>query len=290
MATPVIAEVPLRKPPVPPVEHTLSLSAAPPRSVVEARPPHNVPIFREALLERHRLKDTSRSLDLLVAFLFHVIVIAAPILAGLYYTDTINLRAFTATLLVAPPPPPPAAATLVKTQHPRRVLMSAGKLVAPTYIPRQIAQLKEAPLDPDVLDGVSGGVLGGVPGGQLGGVIGGVLSSVSRTSVPMPVATPTSPRAPLRVGGRVRPPRLLLQPAAVYPALAGRTEVQGIVLIDAVIDTEGNVVEMHVVSGHPLLISAALEAVRKWKYEPTHLNDQPIAVQLIVTVTFKLET
>jgi protein TonB len=64
--------------------------------------------------------------------------------------------------------------------------------------------------------------------------------------------------------------------------------VQGVVLIDAVIDTKGNVVEMHVVSGHPLLISAALEAVRNWKYEPTYLNDEAIAVQLVVTVTFQL--
>jgi outer membrane biosynthesis protein TonB len=55
-----------------------------------------------------------------------------------------------------------------------------------------------------------------------------------------------------------------------------------------VIDTEGNVVEMQVISGPPLLIHAALDAVRQWKYEPTYLNDQPIAVQLIVTVTFQL--
>jgi protein TonB len=64
--------------------------------------------------------------------------------------------------------------------------------------------------------------------------------------------------------------------------------MQGVVSIDAVIDTEGNVVEMKVVSGHQLLIPAALEAVRQWKYEPTYLNDQPIAVQLIVKVTFQL--
>jgi protein TonB len=78
-------------------------------------------------------------------------------------------------------------------------------------------------------------------------------------------------------------------PSPVYPPLAKQTKVQGIVSIDAVIDTEGNVVEMRVVSGHPLLISAALDAVKNWKYEPTYLNDQAIAVQLIVTVTFQLD-
>jgi outer membrane biosynthesis protein TonB len=58
---------------------------------------------------------------------------------------------------------------------------------------------------------------------------------------------------------------------------------------DAVIDTQGNVVELKAVSGPPLLIPAALEAVRQWKYEPTYLNDQAVAVELIVTVTFHLD-
>jgi protein TonB len=60
------------------------------------------------------------------------------------------------------------------------------------------------------------------------------------------------------------------------------------VVIDAVIDAEGNVVEMKVISGHPLLIPAALDALRKWKYEPTYLNEQPVAVQLAVTVNFAI--
>ena len=54
------------------------------------------------------------------------------------------------------------------------------------------------------------------------------------------------------------------------------------------LDENGSVVEMKVVSGPALLYQAALEALKKWKYEPTYLNDQPIAVQLIVTVTFVL--
>ncbi len=121
-------------------------------------------------------------------------------------------------------------------------------------------------------------------GGVLGGAIGGVLSTHTYIAPP---STP-QPRAPIRVGGRVKPPRALLQPAPIYPTIARQARIQGVVSIDAVIDPEGNVAEMRAVSGPPLLISAALEAVRQWKYEPTYLNDQPIAVQLIVTVTFQL--
>jgi protein TonB len=60
------------------------------------------------------------------------------------------------------------------------------------------------------------------------------------------------------------------------------------VIIDAVLDESGNVVEMKIVSGHPLLLQAALDAVRQWKYEPTYLNDLPVAVQMNISVTFAL--
>jgi len=73
-----------------------------------------------------------------------------------------------------------------------------------------------------------------------------------------------------------------------YPALALQTHIQGDVKIDAILDEQGNVIDMKVVSGHPLLYQTALEALKKWKYEPTYLNDKPIAVEMIVTVTFQL--
>lgn len=60
------------------------------------------------------------------------------------------------------------------------------------------------------------------------------------------------------------------------------------VLVDAVLDEQGNVVDMKVVSGPPLLYQAALDALKTWRYEPTYLNDQPIAVEMIVTITFQL--
>jgi outer membrane biosynthesis protein TonB len=64
--------------------------------------------------------------------------------------------------------------------------------------------------------------------------------------------------------------------------------VQGRVVIDAIIDDHGNVVELHVVSGQPLLVPAALQNVAQWKYEPTYLNGEPISVEMVVNVDFKL--
>ena len=140
------------------------------------------PVFAGALLENHRFKSSSKSLDLLIAVTVHVALISVPILAGLYFTATLNPKEFASMWLVAPPPPPPPppapAAGIVKKQAPHRVLMSGGKLMAPNFVPTKIAMIKEAPLEPDVLEGVAGGVPGGVAGGQMGGVIGGVLGGI----------------------------------------------------------------------------------------------------------------
>jgi protein TonB len=72
----------------------------------------------------------------------------------------------------------------------------------------------------------------------------------------------------------------------VYPILARQARISGAVVIDAVIDTRGNIVEMRTVSGHPILALAAMEALRHWKYEPTILGGEAIPVELLVTLTF----
>ena len=292
MAPSATAEVLVRKETHPQVTGPTPQPVPPPRPTGDRGPARTKALFDESLLERHRFKSSSKTLDLLVALCLHVVVLGGPILAGLYYTDTLNLKAFATTLLVAPPPPPPpppaAAAAIVKAHTPKRVFMTGGKLVAPTMIPRQIAEIKEAPLAPDSLGGVVGGVPGGVPGGQMGGVLGGVIGGVLNTAAKPVAPPPTGKGAPLRVGGRVRPPKAIVQTHPEYPVLARQAHIQGQVQIDAVLDEQGNVIDMKVVSGPPLLYQAALDALKKWKYEPTYLNDQPIAVEMMVTITFQL--
>lgn len=241
------------------------------------------------LLEENRFKTGSRMLKTLVSVVVHVAVISMPVLLGLFFTDTINIKQFAQTLLVAPPPPPapPASAVIVKAAPSRARFITAGKLFAPTIIPKQIAEIKEAPLDADNVAGVPGGVPGGVAGGPMGGVLGGVLGGALSAGA-KPVAPIAAKAAPVRVGGRVKPPKALFQPAPVYPPLARQARIQGVVQIDAVLDEQGHVAEMKIVSGPPLLYQAAEDALKKWKYEPTYLNDQPIAVQMIVNITFVL--
>lgn len=246
--------------------------------------------FQASMLEYNRMKSGSRLRDTLISLAVNTCLLVAPVFAGLYFTDSLDLRQFASTFLVAPPPPPPpppAAAPLIKAAPVHRVFENSGKLVAPTVVPKEIAMLKEAPI-PDVegMGGVAGGVPGGVAGGSMGGVLGGVIGG---TAISAPIAPKEKgPRAPVRVGGRVKQPTLITRVDPRYPPLAIQTRMQGTVVVDAIIDEHGDVVEVRVVSGPPLLMQSALDAVRQWKYQPTFLNDQPVAVQLNVIVEFKL--
>ncbi|MFQ5664632.1 MAG: energy transducer TonB, partial [Terriglobia bacterium] len=150
-------------------------------------------------------------------------------------------------------------------------------------IPKEIAQIVDPPdADTDFPPaGVTGGVPGGVPGGQVGGVLGGILSAT-----PPPVEAP--PQKPIRVGGNVRRPRLIKHVQPKYPSIAKLARIEGVVRIDAIIDTHGRVVRMKVVSGHPLLANAALNAVQGWLFEPTYLNGQPVPLAFEIKVTFQL--
>jgi protein TonB len=149
--------------------------------------------------------------------------------------------------------------------------------VAPIEVPTEIRP--EEGLD---LGGIEGGVAGGVEGGVPGGVVGGVVGG-------LPDAPPPPPVKPVRVGGDVREPRKLVDVAPVYPLLARKAGVTGIVIIEATIDPRGRVVNATVLKGAPMLDEAALEAVGKWVYAPTLLNGAPTPVIMTVTVRFMLK-
>ncbi|HXZ18623.1 MAG TPA: energy transducer TonB [Candidatus Acidoferrales bacterium] len=250
-------------------------------------------IFHGSLLDLSSTRPRRSTKDFAASIFIHLAVIGVLVLAPFMFTEAIDLTQFTRMQLVAPPPPPPPPpppAQMIARRAPvKRVLTVGGKLVAPTMIPQSVVMLHEKPLPPELDNvgaGIAGGVPGGVPGGQAGGVLGSILSGVQKAPPP-PVAAPARTE-PIRVGGRVKPPRKIYGPLPEYPVLARQARVEGNVIVDAVIDTSGNVIEAKVISGPPLLMQAALDAVRQWKFEPTYLNDQPVPVRLLVTVEFSL--
>jgi len=267
------------------------------RAHVVLAPPKVEPlhdVFAEAMLEHTSAHQHRSPLDWVAAIGVHFAILAVLLIMPLYFTagldyHRLNLKFLATPMMPAGPPPPPMASAAARPARvaPVRVF-NAGKLTAPTFIPKAILNTHETagPAPDDAMMGVPGGVPGGIPGGQVGGVLGGVLGGVMKgVPPPVPVAA-TGPKAPVRVGGDVKPPRLLFGPAPDYPSLARQARLSGVVVIEAIIDEHGNVTGMRVVSGHPLLIQAAMSAVSKRKYEPTILDGEPTPIDLRVEVSF----
>ena len=167
--------------------------------------------------------------------------------------------------------------------------------MAPKVIPKDIAMIKEEELPPPMsgVVGVVGGVPGGVPGGTPGGVIGGIIGGIPTAAPPPPPPVKVEEKKPppvsrIRVGGNVQQANLIKQLKPLYPPLAKQARIQGTVRFNAIIGKDGTIQNLQMVSGHPLLVPSAQEAVRQWVYRPTLLNGEPVEVQTQIDVNFTL--
>jgi protein TonB len=166
----------------------------------------------------------------------------------------------------------------------------AGKLMAPKQIPKDIANIKEEDLPPPSSAGVVGGIPGGVPGGTPGGVLGGVIGAVPSAAPPPPPKKEAPPprQERIRVGGNVQAANLIRKITPQYPPLAKQARISGTVRFTAIIGKDGAVQNLQLVSGHPLLVEAARQAVSQWQYKPTLLNGEPVEVVTQIDVNFTL--
>jgi periplasmic protein TonB len=264
---------------------------------IELPPRKGAPIqevLTEALLEQSSVHQKRSPLDWVASFILHFSILGFLLVLPLFFTSRLDIQNFNLTFLAAPqtpaapPPPPMGSPAMIHQAHAAPVhTFVPDKLTAPTFIPRVIAKLTNdgAGLD-DIGTGVAGGVPGGTPGGVVGGVLGGVLGGTSKGVPPPVVPVAQGPKKPVRVGGEIKQPKLIFSPAPEYPALAIQTRISGIVVIDAIIDENGNVTSERALSGQPMLIPAALEAVSKRKYEPTVLDGEATPIDLRVEVSF----
>jgi len=239
-------------------------------------------MFDEMVVSSPNPKKTNKPWTVVLSMIFQVAFLAILILIPLIYTEALP-KTMMATLLVAPPPPPPPPPPpIAQVVHvkPQVHLMDAGKLVTPKVIPKDIKIIKE---DAPDMSGMQGGVVGGVSGGQMGGVIGGVIGGVG-TAPPPPKPTQTR----IRQGGQVQAAKLMNKVQPMYPPLARQTRISGTVRLHAIIAKNGTVEQLEVISGHPLLVQAALDAVRQWRYQATTLNGEPVEVDTTIDVIFSL--
>jgi protein TonB len=264
--------------------------------------------FFEQLLDSNWQKNPrkKRGLTLPVSIAIHVVVLAAVVVVPLMSfgelpePDQGAVRAFFVEQAAPPPPPPPPAPPKAAARP--RVERSQMKVETPTEAPKFTAPVEVPPQieDPGVdvggsdlgvaggeAGGVEGGVEGGVQGGTVGGVVGGVLGGMPEPEAPPP-PPPPAPTGPVRVGGQIKEPSKVRNVPPVYPEVAKQARVQGVVVLEAVISPSGEVTNVKVLRGVPLLNDAAVAAVKQWSYTPTTLNGTPVAVVMTVTVNFRL--
>ena len=236
-------------------------------------------MFEDSLVESGGRLRTRRGVTTTLSFVLQIIALGIMILIPLIYTEALPKGQLT-TFLVAPPPPPPPPPPAAATPVHRVVEVNDTVLRQPTKIPQKVAIIKDEEPAP-ANAGVMGGVPGGVPGGSMGGVIGGIIGSARNN-------LPTVSVDRVRVSSGVASGNLINKVQPVYPPIARTNRIAGQVVLHALISKSGNIENLQVVSGHPMLTQSALEAVRQWKYKPYLLNGEPVEVETTIQVNFNL--
>ncbi len=248
------------------------------------------PMFADSVLD-FGVQRKRKFFATTTSFVVNCLAICVMLLVPLAFTDQLP-KAQLLTFLAAPPPPPPPPPPAAAVQKVVRVIetdvLSSGQLRTPTKIPQKIQMIKEEEAPPPMPagGGVVGGVPGGIPGGQLGGVIGGIVASTSNLSA-VPKFVPATPQR-VRISQGVTKGLLIHRVEPQYPILAKSARVQGEVVLSAVINVNGEIENLQLVSGHPMLVPAAISAVKQWRYKPYLLNGQPVEVETTITVIFAL--
>ena len=256
-----------------------------------ALPPKTM--FSDSLLEfgvQRKCKFFATTTSLIV----NGLAIVAMLIIPLAFPEALPKAQLLTFLVAPPPPPPPPPPAAAEVQHVVRQIqtdmLNNGALRTPTKIPQKIQMIKEeeAPPPMPASGGVAGGVPGGIPGGQMGGVIGSVISATSSLAA-VPKFVPATPQR-IRISAGVTKGLLIQRIEPPYPTLARAARVQGDVVLSAVIDTNGHITNLQLVSGHPMLVPAAIAAVKQWRYKPYLLNGQPVEVETTITVIFTLSS
>jgi protein TonB len=219
-----------------------------------------------------------------VSMVLHAGVIAGVLIGTFWFiTPPIPrqqmMMAFVAPPPPPPPPPPPAPVppeVKVKVDTP---VPTSGN-VAPTQMPTEITP--EPPVE-EIDEGELAGVPGGVPGGIAGGVLGGLMPEA-----PPPPPPPPAPRKPVRIGGQIKEPAIIHRVQPEYPALAVASKMEGVVILEAIVDEEGRVESVRSLRTATIFDDPAIKAVRQWRYSPVLLNGRPEKFILTVVVSFNL--
>ena len=243
-------------------------------------------MFAKSMIETSWAQRTQRSWTTLTSF-----ALQAAVLGGLLTISLMTTVGLPESRVLQPPiswgVPPPALRNIARehTTHLVQSNLADNILIAPRSIPHQIRMIDgvEAPpqLSYDMIESVDDAT-GNGSRLSIWGAINQSLSHVAAPPAPAVASKPAFRTSSMLQGSLVR------RVDPVYPPLARSARIQGQVVLAAIISKAGTIQHLQVLSGHPMLVNAALEAVSQWRYRPYVLNGEVIEVETQVTVNFKL--
>ena len=240
-------------------------------------------MFAESILETSWAQRTQRSWTTFTSLGLQVLVIGVLLIIPLWRTVGLPEGRVLPTPLSWGAPPPPVRQVVherMTTLHQSNLAVTV--LIAPPSIPSLVRMIDEVQPPPQITyDGVSANTAG--PGSK-DGVWNAVNEAINRVTPP-PAPTVSKPR--FRASQMLQG-SLIQRVEPVYPPLARTARIQGPVVLAAVISKAGTIEHLQALSGHPMLVKAALEAVSQWRYRPYVLNGEVIEVETQITVNFKL--
>ncbi len=224
-----------------------------------------------------------------IAYILEAVLLGGLVIVPLVRTQALDLNELTKVCILVGPPPGAPTPTASRPSRAKPTRASSHDIMqTPPMIPDKIPIIIE---EPEPIDNSGPGlafVPGGIPDGVTGGFPPGILSSSRPAPPPPPAPAHVVKAVRIQVGGLVEAARAISQPRPDYPPLARMARVQGVVRLEAVISIDGTIQNLKLISGHPLLVRAALEAVARWRYQPTLLNTEPVEVLTEIDVIFRL--
>jgi periplasmic protein TonB len=241
-------------------------------------------MFADSFCDSGWSNRSHRGWTTLISFAAQAVAVGCLLLVPLLYTQGLPRLAVLSPLL-APAPLP--AAQVVQQRTVSVVTPQSNeigiRLLRPSQIPRSVDMLNETTAPPPMSDASAFGIdhATGDPNGR-GSVLDAIQGS-GQVLPPPPLAVTRHPPVSRMMEGNII---LRIQPN--YPSIAKQARIQGEVLLRAMISRDGTIENLQVLSGHPMLAHAAVEAVRQWRYRPYVLNGEPVEVETEVTVKFVL--
>ena len=241
-------------------------------------------MFADSLLDHQWDNRSHRGWTTLASFAMQALAVAVVLALPLIYTEGLpKLQLLSMSAPIGPPPgPPPTTSAHHQAMNPAQSNMFRGIVVAPGRVPTQVQQVVDdasGPEAPPCTFCVLGGTGTGTGANPVLGSIGNPAAAVP--SPPPPVVHP------LRISHMMEG-NLIYRVQPIYPPLARAARIQGTVMLRAIISRTGTIENLQVISGHPMLVGAAIDAVRQWRYRPYVLNGDPVEVETQVTVNFSL--